>query len=94
MPEERIKILTGAMFGRIVLITRRADGNFTYRPEVIGEWSGVDCGIYDSAQTAESEAWAIRGEWLDGAGARAQQDRDERMGTPRGLRAQGRTSHA
>jgi hypothetical protein len=66
MPEERIKVLTGAMFGRVVLIMRRADGNFTYRIQTMGGWSGVDCGIYDSSEMAEAEAWAIRGEWLDG----------------------------
>jgi hypothetical protein len=66
MPEARIKTLTGAAFGRVVLIVRRADGNFTYRPAMIGEWSGVDCGIYDSAENAEAEAWARRSEWLDG----------------------------
>jgi len=42
MPEERIRVLTGAMFGRVVLIVRRADGNLTWCPQLVGEWSGVD----------------------------------------------------
>jgi hypothetical protein len=35
MPEERIKVLTGTMFGRVVLIVRRVDGNFTCRPQMV-----------------------------------------------------------
>jgi hypothetical protein len=56
MPEERIKALTGGMFGRLALIMRRADGNFTYRIQTAGGSPGADCGIYDSAETAEAEA--------------------------------------
>jgi hypothetical protein len=35
MPEERIKVLTGTMFGRVVLIVRRVVGNFTCRPQMV-----------------------------------------------------------
>jgi hypothetical protein len=59
MPEERTKILAGAGFGRLVLIVRRTDGNFTYRIRTMGGSPGADCGIYDSPQTAEEEAWAL-----------------------------------
>jgi hypothetical protein len=55
-PEERIRVLTGAMFGRVVLIVRRADGNLTWCPQLVGEWSGVDCGLYGSPETAEAES--------------------------------------
>ena len=73
MPEQRIRVLTGSMFGRLVLIMRRADGRFTYRIQEMGNEAlgrpGFDCGIYDSAATAEAEAWARRGAWLDGGRA-------------------------
>jgi len=35
MPEERIEVLTGTMFGRGVVIVRRVDGNFTCRPQMV-----------------------------------------------------------
>lgn len=58
MTEQVIKVIE--QLKSRVLIVRRADGAFTYRRQ----WSegnswgepGPDCGIYDSAETAESEA--------------------------------------
>jgi len=35
MPEERIEVLTGAMFGRVAVSVRRVDGNFTCRPQMV-----------------------------------------------------------
>ena len=43
-----------------IVILQRDDGNFTYRLQTWrdGDWGamGPDCGIYDSALTAETEA--------------------------------------
>jgi hypothetical protein len=55
-----LKMLAGKDASKRVLIVQRVDGAFTYRHEVLvadGEASvGPDCGIYDSAETAEAEA--------------------------------------
>jgi hypothetical protein len=50
-----------------VVLTRRADGRFTYHREwrEDGEWGlpGPDCGIFDSLLTAETEA-RLKIDWL------------------------------
>jgi len=55
-----LKTLVGRDESKRVLIVERGDGAFTYRVEfrvADGEPSvGPDCGIYDSAEAAESEA--------------------------------------
>jgi hypothetical protein len=35
MPEELITVLTGTMFGTVVVIVRRVDGNLTRRPQMV-----------------------------------------------------------
>ena len=69
MSGDVLKILTCDAGDERVLIVRRADGVYAYRREWIGEggWSGaLDLGLYDSAETAETEARA-RVSWLDRA---------------------------
>ncbi len=55
-----LKVLSDRDASKRVLIVERADGAFTYRVEFLGAGSepvaGPDCGIYDSAETAEAEA--------------------------------------
>ncbi|WP_447757904.1 hypothetical protein [Sphingopyxis fribergensis] len=50
-----------------IVILQRDDGNFTYCLQLweVDDWGqmGPDCGIYDSALTAETEAM-IRVSWL------------------------------
>ena len=50
-----------------VIIVQREDGRFTYRRQdkVEGEWepATIDAGIYDSADSAETEA-RLREPWL------------------------------
>lgn len=65
MIEQTIKIIE--RHKSRVCIVRRADGRFTFRTQgSSGDgWGpmGLDCGIYDSAETAESDA-RLRVWWL------------------------------
>lgn len=66
MVEEVLKTLTDDTCDERVVIVRRADIVFTYRREWHGEggWCcGLDLGLYDSADTAETEA-RMRIGWL------------------------------
>lgn len=61
------KTLTNEAGNERVLITQREDGVASYRRQWLepGGWGaiGVECGLYDSPETAESEARA-RIAWL------------------------------
>ncbi len=60
MSERTLKYLPTSDSGLRVLIVERADGRFAYRKQWVeedgSEIAGVDAGIYDSPETAESEA--------------------------------------
>jgi hypothetical protein len=68
-----IKILERSDGQERVVISRRADGVYTYRHQLIDPerandedpWGrpGPECGLYDSSDTAETEAMQ-RVEWL------------------------------
>lgn len=64
MAERTLKTLSGVNADERVVIVQRRDGAFTYRVVFLladGKISvGPDCGIYDSAETAESEARSRR----------------------------------
>ncbi len=67
MADHIITVLDKPDGGERVLIVLRPDGLFTYRhqwSEGAG-WSaeGLDCGLYDSPETAEAEA-RLRVAWL------------------------------
>lgn len=55
-----LKVLAGKDASKRVLIVERADGAFTYRLATLAADDepsvGPDCGIFDSAETAEAEA--------------------------------------
>ena len=66
MSGDVLKILTNDAGDERVLVVRRSDGSHAYRRGWHGEggWSdGPDLGLYDSAETAETEARA-RVSWL------------------------------
>ncbi|TMJ18441.1 MAG: hypothetical protein E6G92_00885 [Alphaproteobacteria bacterium] len=67
MNERQIKILTGSRADSRILVMQRADGNYSYRLQLNDgvSWGqhGPDCGIYESAESAETEARA-RTDWL------------------------------
>jgi hypothetical protein len=61
--EKILKTLTSANGQARVLIVERTDGRVTYRTQLRepirqNQWGAesVDCGLYDSAETAEAEA--------------------------------------
>jgi len=60
MVERTLRTLAGKDAFTRVLVVERGDGAFTYRLEMVGQDGassvGPDCGIYDSAETAEAEA--------------------------------------
>ena len=62
-----VKELVSPSVSEKILIVQRNDGFFTYckRLRCDGEWgqTGPDCGIFDSALTAETEAMQKVG-WL------------------------------
>jgi len=74
MTERIVNILAGPDSGHRVLIVRRTDGRFSYRQQWLADtedrtrWGppGPFAGIYDSAQTAELEAFA-RVKWSQGS---------------------------
>jgi hypothetical protein len=71
MQPEPIKILLRRDGQQRVVVIRRADGLYTFRyqwaaPNVNAPWGpmGPDCGVYDSVDTAETEAM-LRTDWLN-----------------------------
>ena len=67
MSELEIKALTNERGDERVVILERTDGSYTYRHQSFRDgWGGLGpiCGIYDSAEMAESEARA-RTHWLN-----------------------------
>ena len=66
MREDVLKVLTSEAGDERVLVVRRTDGVYVFRRgwHQKGGWSdGPDLGLYDSAETAETEARA-RVSWL------------------------------
>ena len=60
MQEETVKEIADVSGDRRVLIVRRCDGRFTYRRQERSDdgWGPptIDAGVYDSVETAETEA--------------------------------------
>ena len=67
MAEEIVREILHPSGARRVLLIRRADGRFTYRWQERDDldWGpmSIDAGVYDSADTAETEA-RQRQSWL------------------------------
>jgi len=67
MPEQIVREILHPGGALRVIVVRRADGRFTYREQerVDGEWgpATIDAGVYDCADTAETEA-RQREAWL------------------------------
>lgn len=67
MPEQLVKEITNVDGTFRVIVVRRSDGRFTYREQEksASGWgpATIDAGVYDSAETAESEA-RQRVKWL------------------------------
>jgi hypothetical protein len=67
MPEQIVQEIINVEGTRRVIVVRRSDGRFTYRQQAKGVsgWgpATIDAGVYDSAETAESEA-RQRVKWL------------------------------